>query len=78
MGGGRRTIFNLTDATHRLMDGTLEKKPLDKASFWREVEIFPLIGLRSRALGWLSFAIFHPQKAMTEFKEIVVRTIRAS
>ena len=78
MGGGRRTIFNLTDATLRLVDGTIEKKPLHKGSFWRELEIFPLVGLRSRILGWLSFAIFHPQKAFTEIKEMVVRTIRAS
>jgi len=77
MGGGRRTIFNLTDATHQLLDGAIRKKPLDKESFWREVEIFPLVGLRSRALGWLSFAMFHPQKAFTEFKELVVRTIRS-
>ena len=78
IGGGRRTIFNLTDATHRLVGGTLEKQPLDKGSFCREAEIFPLVGLRSRALGWLSFALFHPSKAFTEFKEWLVRTVRAS
>ncbi len=77
MGGGRRTIFNLTDATHHFEDGALRRKPLDTQSFWREVEIFPLVGLRSRPLGWLSFAVFHPKKAFTEFKEWVVKTIKA-
>jgi hypothetical protein len=78
MGGGRRTIFNLTDATHLLEEGVLKRISLDTNSFWREVEIFPLVGLRSRVLGWLSFAIFHPQKAFTEFKEWLVKTIKAS
>jgi hypothetical protein len=78
MGGGRRTIFNLTDATHLLEEGVLKRISLDTNSFWREVEIFPLVGLRSRVLGWLSFAIIHPQKAFTEFKEWLVKTIKAS
>ena len=65
--GGRRTIFKLTDATH-LFDGErLKRQPLNWFTFWREVEVFPLISLHSRVLGWLSFAVFHPVKA---FKEI--------
>jgi len=77
IGGGRRTIFNLSDATHQLVDGVLQKKTVTQETFWRELEIFPLVGLRSRALGWLSFAVFHPKKAFTEFKEFVVRTMRS-
>ena len=68
VGGGRRTIFRLSDATHHIYDGKLRRIPLTWASFWREVEIFPLIWLRSRLLGWFSFAIFHPVKALNEVK----------
>lgn len=68
MGGGRRTIFRLADATHELTDTQLSNKPLDWAAFWREVEIFPLVWLHSRFLGWLSFALFHPIKAYKEIK----------
>lgn len=68
MGGGRRTIFNLTEATHQLADGRVERRRLDWRSFWREVEIFPLVSLHSRFLGWLSFAYFHPLKAYNEIK----------
>jgi len=68
MGGGRRTIFKLSDATHDLVDGGLANKPLDWVAFWREVEVFPLIWLQSRPLGWLSFALFHPIKAFNEIK----------
>lgn len=61
--GGRRTIFTLKDATHIFVDEKVKRKPLTWESFWREVEIFPLIRLRSRPLGWLSFALFHPINA---------------
>jgi hypothetical protein len=68
IGGGRRTIFTLNDATHYLEADKLKRKPLDWATFWREVEIFPLIRLHSRLLGWLSFALFHPVKAFNEVR----------
>lgn len=68
MGGGRRTIFKLSDATHTLVAGRLCNQPLDWGAFWREVEIFPLTWLQSRPLGWLSFALFHPIKAFNEIK----------
>lgn len=68
IGGGRRTIFTLQDATHAVEDGALIRKRLDWHAFWREVEIFPLVRLHSRLLGWISFAIFHPVKAFNEVR----------
>jgi len=68
IGGGRRMIFKLSDATHELVDGRLQNKPLGWHAFWREVEIFPLVWLHSRPLGWLSFALFHPIKAFEEIR----------
>ncbi|WP_054520439.1 hypothetical protein [Thermanaerothrix daxensis] len=66
LGGGRRTIFTLLDATHVLCEEGLRRAPLTWKKFWREVEIFPLISLHSRVLGWLTFALFHPRKAYYE------------
>ncbi|WP_299026289.1 hypothetical protein [uncultured Thermanaerothrix sp.] len=66
LGGGRRTIFTLLDATHVLDNEGLRRAPLTWGKFWREVEVFPLITLRSRVLGWLAFALFHPRKAYYE------------
>jgi hypothetical protein len=68
LGGGRRTIFTLQDITHVLTADGLKRKSLGWRGFWREVEIFPLIRLRSRPLGWLSFALFHPVKAFNEVR----------
>ncbi len=68
IGGGRRTIFTLQDATHCVEGGELQRKRLSWRGFWREVEIFPLIRLHSRALGWLGFAVFHPVKAFNEVR----------
>ena len=66
LAGGRRTIFKLTDATYRFDGQNLKRKPWTWERFWREVEIFPLVTLHSRTLGWLFFAIFHPVKAYKE------------
>jgi hypothetical protein len=46
----------------------LQRKRLDWSGFWREVEIFPLIRLHSRVLGWLFFALFHPIKGYGELR----------
>jgi len=68
MGGGRRTIFRLSDATHELVDGMVQPRSMNWSTFWREVEIFPLVWLHSRLLGWAGFALFHPIKAFNEIK----------
>lgn len=68
LAGGRRTIFTLSDHTH-LFDGeVLSGRKLDWTSFWREVEIFPLVRLHSKFLGNLFFGFFHPVKAFNELK----------
>ncbi|GAP13780.1 hypothetical protein LARV_01535 [Longilinea arvoryzae] len=66
LGGGRRTIFTLSDANYRLKDGLVSAVPAHGARFWREVEIYPLVRLHSRLLGQLFFALFHPRKAWGE------------
>jgi len=68
LAGGRRTIFGLGDANRRLAQGQLARKPLSWGRFWREVEIFPLVRLRSLPLGQLSFAVLHPVRAYREFR----------
>ena len=69
LAGGRRTIFTLGDATHRLTGDQLTRKAPKGKAFWREVEIFPLVRLHSFALGNLGFAVFHPFKAYQELKQ---------
>lgn len=76
VGGGRRTIFTLNDVTHIMVDDAIQRKPLSWDSFWREVEIFPLIRLHSRLLGWLSFAVFHPVKAYKEVRGWLVYKLK--
>jgi len=68
LAGGRRTIFTLRDHTHIFDGEDLVKKKLDWQSFWREVEIFPLVNLHSKFLGFLSFLVFHPIKGFKEIK----------
>ena len=69
LAGGKRVIFELRDVNRRLVDGKLAPVPGSWRKFWREVEIFPLVRLRSYALGQLFFALFHPRKAYTEFRQ---------
>ena len=68
LAGGRRTIFTLSDHTHIFDGKVLSKRKLDWTSFWREVEIFPLVRLHSKFLGNLFFGLFHPVKAFNELK----------
>lgn len=68
LAGGRRAIFTLQDHTHVFDGEDVMRKKFDWRSFWREVEIFSLVGLRSKFLGFLSFAFFHPVKAIKEVK----------
>jgi hypothetical protein len=69
LAGGKRAIFELQDVSHRLVEGHLRRAPLSWGKFWREVEIFPLVKLHSYALGQVFYAIFHPQKAYSEFRQ---------
>lgn len=69
LAGGKRAIFELRDVNCQLVEGRLRPVPGSWARFWREVEIFPLVKLRSYALGQLLFTIFHPEKAYQEFRK---------
>lgn len=66
LAGGRRAIFELPDASHRLVGGRLVRPRLSWKRFWREVEIFPLVKLHSYALAQLFYVAFHPFKAYRE------------
>ena len=68
LAGGKRSIFTLKDASHYVDGKKVKKKKLTWHKFWREVEIFPLVRLRSHSLGWVTFAIFHPKKAYAELR----------
>lgn len=68
LAGGKRTIFNLLDTNRRLVAGKLIAPERNWIKFWREVEIFPLISLKSMALGQAAYAVFHPVKAYREFR----------
>lgn len=69
MAGGRMvTRFMLHDCSHRMQDGKITAVRLSWKKFWREVEIFPLIRLRSRILGWLAYALFQPKHASDEIR----------
>jgi hypothetical protein len=69
LAGGRRTIFRLTDALYDFDGQKLDRKPFTWEKFWREVEIFPLVTMHSRLLGWIFFALFHPFKAYKETRQ---------
>ena len=68
LAGGYRTVFQLDDSTHFVDADQLNRFPLTWQRFWREVEIWPLVHLHSRILGWLFFAIFHPCSAVMQVR----------
>ena len=68
LAGGKRTIFDLNDCTHRFTGGKISKVPGTWKRFWREVEVFSLLTLKSKPLAQVSYAIFHPLKAYRELR----------
>ncbi len=70
LAGGQRTVFTLLDCDWVMnRDGSLSRPRLTKEKFLRETEIFPLVGLKSKVLGDLAFALFHPKKAYGELRK---------
>lgn len=69
LAGGKRAIFELRDVSCHLEAKRLRRVPFSWARFWREVEIFPLVKLKSYPLGQLFYAIFHPVKAYRELRQ---------
>jgi hypothetical protein len=69
LAGGKRTIFELPDASHILRSGDLHRPAFSWKRFWREVEIFPLVKLHSYPLAQAFYFLFHPQKAYREFRQ---------
>jgi hypothetical protein len=68
LAGGRRTLFNLDDATHQLVHGQLVPFPRSWQKFWREVEIHPLLAWGNYSLTQVLFTLFHPRRAWYESK----------
>ncbi|MCJ7696474.1 MAG: hypothetical protein MUO40_13765 [Anaerolineaceae bacterium] len=68
LAGGGRTVFQLDDCTHEFRNQHIRKMKNSWKRLMREIEIWPLIRLHSRKLGWLSFAMFHPKKALGEIR----------
>ncbi len=69
LAGGKRAIFELRDVSHQLVAGKLKPLPFSWRRLWREVEILPLVSLKSYFLGQVFYVLFHPQKAYREFRQ---------
>ncbi|HNY83267.1 MAG TPA: hypothetical protein PKK82_00290 [Anaerolineaceae bacterium] len=69
LAGGRRTIFDLNDATDELVDGVITPIPSNWARFWRRVETTPLLKWRGYGLTQFLFSLFHPKRAWSERKK---------
>lgn len=66
LAGGRRTIFVLDDASHRLANGKLQKMPLTWTRFWREFQNKPLLKDGNYALTQKRFQLLRPRLARIE------------
>ncbi len=69
LAGGKRAIFNLLDIDRVLVDGQVRRPAMTWEKLKREMEIFPLVSLRSMALAQAAYAVFHPKKAYQEWSK---------
>jgi len=68
LAGGKRTIFTLVDADYRLNNGVLLPAQISPEKFWRDVETFPLLRLRSYPLAQLTYALLNPKHAWFDLR----------
>jgi hypothetical protein len=68
LGGGRRHIFTLRDADHRMQAGRVLRQPVSWGRIVRSVETFPTLRLGWRPLSELAFAVIHPVRAWREWR----------
>jgi hypothetical protein len=68
LAGGRRAIFSLFDADYELKKDKITLVGLRGTKLRREIEIYPLIKLKSHALAQITFALFHPIKVFHEIR----------
>ena len=68
LGGGARTAFLLNDTNMKMTANDIVPMPLSWSRFWREVEIFPLLGLHSYPLAQAAYALFHPVNAYRDLR----------
>jgi hypothetical protein len=68
LAGGDASIFFLQDCNYRLINGKLQPPKMTWKRFWREVEIFPLVKLHWRWLGFLFYYLRRPQKGYKVFQ----------
>jgi hypothetical protein len=76
LAGGKRRAMYLYDTSHVLENGQVRPAPLTWKRFWRLVETFPILRLNSYALAEVSYAIFHPAKALGEWRGRIVYKLR--
>lgn len=69
LAGGRRTIFDLNDATDELVEGKVTPIRSSWSRFWRKVETTPLLKWRGYGLSQFLFTLFHPKRAWAEKKK---------
>jgi hypothetical protein len=68
LAGGKRAILMLSDASHCLVEGRIARRGMDWKRFWHEVEIFPILSLRSPLLAEVFYFLFHPLRAYREWR----------
>ena len=67
LAGGRRTIFDLNDASHRLVHGNIEAMPRDWKGKLREFQNRPMLKNNNFVLTQLLFSLLQPKRAWVEF-----------
>jgi hypothetical protein len=68
LAGGSRTIFTLMDTDTILEHGRLSKPGWNWKKFLREIEVFPLLRVKSYALAQVFYTIFHPIRAYRDLR----------
>ena len=68
LAGGQRTIFTLADTNYVYHHGSIKRQRMNGARLLREIEIFPLVQLKSVKLGEVFHLLLHPRKLLAALR----------
>lgn len=72
LAGGKHTVFTLDDANYVITKYKVKPINLTWKKFWREVEIFPMVTLKSKTLTNLTQALYHPRETYGNIKRKLI------
>ena len=69
LAGGRHTVYSLYDASHKIVNGIVQRIRLNRWKLMREISIFPSVTLHWPWLARITYVLFNPRRAARDWRQ---------